>query len=200
MNMILNFLSTLIWIPAWLIRLVFILIGLPAVAFALIKDNLSTPSMWKLWIDVKKEEVPLWFVPEWWSYLYVPIMAALAWWSYDHWHALVTIYFIFTAFSSSLVVYSKSRWRKFWWFAIRNPTMGLRTLFKQPILEPRPNPDDLVYGGLEKSTHRFLRHGAFSEYWYLRAVGDKKFEFRIGWKFSDGTPGFIVTWQLRLGD
>lgn len=154
-----DFLSALLWIPVWSIRLVFIVIGLVAVPLSLVADGQHrTNFMWKIWANVEE-------IPQWW---------------YDD--------------------KGESRWSKFLWFAIRNPTPGLRTLFEQPILEPRPNPDDLIYGGIQKSAHRWIRHGAFSEYWYLRAVGDEKFEFRIGWKFSDGTPGFIPTIQLRLGE
>jgi len=93
-----------------------------------------------------------------------------------------------------------SRWAKWWWMAIRNPTQGFNKLIKQPILEPRPNPDDLVYSGKQKSAYRWLRHGLFSEYWYLRSIkAERKFEFRIGWKFADGTPGFVPTIQIRYG-
>ena len=101
--------------------------------------------------------------------------------------------------AEALPQFQGERGKLFWEMAIRNPTMGLRKLLVQPILEPRPNPDDLVYGG-QKSATRWLRHGLYSEFWYLRAVGKKKFEFRIGWKFADGTPGFTPTAQMRLGE
>lgn len=92
-----------------------------------------------------------------------------------------------------------SRWEKWWEMAIRNPTMGLRKNIKQPILEPRPNPDDVVYGGKQKSATRWLRHENYAEFWYLRAIGKKKLELRFGWKFADGTPGFVPTLSARFG-
>jgi hypothetical protein len=153
-----NLISALLWIPAWIIRLVLILIGLPAVLLGLVADGANrTPKMWRLWGN--SEDIP-------------------KWWTDDK---------------------GDSRWSKWWWMAIRNPTQGFNKLFKQPILEPRPNPDNLVYSGEQKSAYRWLRHGIYSEFWYLRAIGAKKFEFRIGWKFADGTPGFVPTIQLRYG-
>jgi hypothetical protein len=196
-----DILSILLWLPAIAIRWTLILLGLIAVPFSLVADGAKrTPKMWKFWADA--EAGTDWWTPDdvpTWGYLYLPVMALLGWWSMSHWHALVTIYFIFAAISSGLIISSPDRWTKFWWFAIRNPTRGFAAMFTQPILEPRPNPDDLVYKGVQKSASRFLRHGWQSEFWYLRAVGEKKFEFRIGWKFADGTPGFTPTIQFRYG-
>lgn len=191
-----NFLSILLWIPAIAVRWFFILIGVPAVGFSLVGDGAQrTPKMWKFWIDAE-EEIPEWFEVKWWMYLFPFVMLAISLWSMNHWYPLITIYFIFAALSSVLGI---RECRKFWWFAIRNPTRGFALMFEQPILEPRPNPDDIVYNGIAKSRSRFLRHGWQSEFWYLRAIGEKKFEFRIGWKFADGTPGFTPTFSLRLG-
>lgn len=93
-----------------------------------------------------------------------------------------------------------SLFQHFWWMAIRNPTAGLASLWDQPIAEPQPNPDKYVYGKLKTSAARYLRDGPFSEVWYLRAVGEKKFEIRIGFKYADGSPGFLPTVQFRLGN
>lgn len=194
-----DFLSILLWIPAILVRWILIAIGLVIVPASLVADGVNrTQRLWKFWTDASSA-LPLWFRPEWWAYLYVPVMGLLAWWSYDHWHALISIWLIFCTFFSALMLASKDRWTKFWWFAIRNPTHGFAKMFEQPILEPRPNPDDIVYTLAKKSATRFLRHGWQSEFWYLRAIGEKKFEFRIGWKFADGTPGFTPTIQFRYG-
>lgn len=182
------------------VRAVLVVIGLPAVAFSMVSDGgFRTGWMFKFWADAEAK-LPAWHTTPWWTYLYIPIMGLLSWYGYYNWHPLVAIYFIFTTFSASLICTSKIRWLKFWWFAVRNPTHGFAAMFKQPIKEPRPNPDDLVYTQAKKSAHRWLRHGIFSEYWYLRSVGKKKFEFRIGWKFADGTPGFTPTSSIRVGD
>ena len=95
--------------------------------------------------------------------------------------------------------HGSERLAKFWWMAVRNPTSGLRWFHEQPLVETHPNPDNLVYGHYSKSASRWMRYGLYSEYWYLRAVGRKKFEFRIGWKFADGTPGFLPCVSLRYG-
>ena len=95
--------------------------------------------------------------------------------------------------------HGEGRFWKWWWMAVRNPTEGLAAMFKQPILEPRPNPDIIVYGGDAQHATRWLTHGLFTEFWYLRAIGTKKFEFRVGWKFADGTPGFTPTTSIRYG-
>ena len=94
---------------------------------------------------------------------------------------------------------SDSLFWKWWWMAVRNPTQGLAGLIKQPIPEPRPNPDEVVRKGFAKSSSRWLRSGIFSEYWYLRKVGKQYFEFRIGWNFVDGNDGFLPSLQFRLG-
>jgi len=200
-----DILSVLLWIPAMLVRWFLVILGLVFVPASLIGDGVNrTPPLWKFWADAENTE---WWteddVPAW-SFAYPLLMSLLAFWSYGNWdvwfnHELITIWLIFCSFFSGIVAFSEDRWTKFWWFAIRNPTVGLRDKFTQPILEPRPNPDDDVYSGVKKSATRWLRHGYFSEFWYLRAVGDKKFEFRIGWKFADGTPGFTPTVQLRYG-
>ena len=88
---------------------------------------------------------------------------------------------------------------KWWWMAIRNPTNGLAGWIKQPIKEPRPNPDTIVREGYAKSSSRWLQSGIFSEYWYLRKIGDKYFEIRVGWKFVDGNDEFFPTLSVRYG-
>jgi len=96
--------------------------------------------------------------------------------------------------------YSTSRWGKYWWWGFRNPTPGLKNVFKQPIPEVHPNPDRIVRDRRgPDSAHRWMSHGIYWEYWYLREVGDRYFEFRIGWKFVDGNDEFFPTLQLRLG-
>jgi hypothetical protein len=196
-----DFLSILLWLPVMTARWFLVALGMFLVPASLVADGVNrTPPLWKFWADA--ESVPEWWTEEEvpsWSLAYPILMAIIAWWSYDHWYALITIWLIFCSFFSAIIAFSKDRWTKFWWFAIRNPTHGLTKYFEQPIKEPRPNPDDLVYGGKQKSASRWLRHEWFSEFWYLRAVGKKKFEFRIGWKYADGTPGFTPTVQLRLG-
>ena len=97
--------------------------------------------------------------------------------------------------------HNKNRWTKYVWMAWRNPLEGLDGTLTQPIPEERPNPDDIVrniavYGLL--SRHRWMSHGIFWEYWYLRKVGGRYFEFRIGWKFVDGNADFVPTFQLGL--
>ena len=74
-------------------------------------------------------------------------------------------------------------------------------MFKQPAPETKPNPDDKVRSPhpIVVSAHRYTRHGLFVEYWYLRRVGEKFFEFRIGWKFVDGNDEFFPTFQFRIG-
>lgn len=96
-----------------------------------------------------------------------------------------------------------SRWEKYKWFAFRNPTPGLIDKWQQPIPEPRPNPDQIVRNENRKSTSRWLVHGVYWEYWYLRQIdwklGKKHykwFEFRVGWKFVDGNAEFFPTIQL----
>ena len=91
----------------------------------------------------------------------------------------------------------QSYWSKFVWMAIRNPTQGFA--FEQPVAEIRPNPDSKVRSLGHKSAHRWQRFGWKSEYWYLREVGIKYFEFRIGWKFSGPDVKFGPTMQVRLG-
>lgn len=203
MRHILNVVSVLIWLPAWLLRFVFILLGLAAVPLSLAGDGQRrTPPMFRpIWGNVI--DVPEWWrdePAEWWSYIYVPLIAFAAWHSYSNWHPLIFFGLLLASLGSVYCVIDARRWSSFWWMAIRNPTAGLASLIDQPIEEPRPNPDALVYGGDAKAAYRWLRHNLFSEYWYLRAVGKKKFEFRIGWKFADGSPGFLPTIQLRYGD
>lgn len=96
--------------------------------------------------------------------------------------------------------YTTSTWKKIWWWAVRNPTTGLTSLLKQPIPEVQPNPDRTVRGNTGgQSDYRWMQSGIFWEFWYLRRVGDKYFEFRIGWKFVDGNEEFFPTIQCRLG-
>ena len=194
-----NVLSVLLWIPAFAVRAVFVLLGLIAVPLSLLGDGKDrTPKMWRFWTDAE-ERLPSWFeVSNTKLVLYTFGMLAAAWYAAGNWYPLVAIYFIFATAAALAAVVTGTE-RKFWWFAIRNPTRGFAAAFTQPIDEPRPNPDDLVYGKVQKSATRFLRHELFSEFWYLRAVGDKKFEFRIGWKFADGTPGFSPVIQFRYG-
>ena len=118
---------------------------------------------------------------------------------------MVTIYFIFATFSSSLMLTSKDRWAKFWWFAIRNPTPGWIGLWKQPMPEGRPNPDQIVRtpSYRKRSASRWMlyeaRYFMYWEYWYLRRISWGKykfFEIRIGWKFVDGNEEFFPTIQF----
>mgnify|MGYP001819445351 CR=1 FL=1 len=191
----------IVWAVAFVARLALILLGLPAVAFSLVADGVRrTPRMFKFWADAEAET---WWDEddiEWWMYLYVPLVAALAWYAYGHWHPLVAIYFIFTTASALLIVPSKERFAKFWWFAIRNPVEGLDGKLKQPIPEVQPNPDKLVRGGEVRKASRFMQSGIFWEYWFLKKSGGHYFEFRIGWKFVDGNSAFVPTFPIGLRD
>ena len=93
-----------------------------------------------------------------------------------------------------------SKWKQYTWYAWRNPTNGLKAKLRQPIPENKPNPDNIVRGPFpKKSASRFMVHGIFWEYWYLRTIDIGKykfFEFRIGWKFVDGNDEFFPTIQL----
>lgn len=94
--------------------------------------------------------------------------------------------------------------RDYVWRAWRNPLPGWKYLVDEPVgfMDEgygSNNPDIVVYSGLKKSSWWYIRSGIFVEYWYLRAVGSKKFEFRIGWKFGT-EPGFAPSFSLRLGD
>ena len=90
-----------------------------------------------------------------------------------------------------------TRTYKWYFFAIRNPLEGMDGLIKQPVPEVRPNPDVNVRFENWPSDSRFMQHGIFWEYWYLRKLKSGKFfEFRIGWKFVDGNKDFVPTFQL----
>lgn len=193
-----NFLSVLLWAPAILVRLFLIALGIPIVGFALTGNGADrTPRLWRFWGSA--EEANSSRMAPGIAYALPLVLGALAYLSYANLHPLLTIYFIFSALATVIAVTDEHRLDLYWEMAIRNPTAGLAKLFEQPILEPRPNPDTLVRTGVQKSASRFLRDGLFSEYWYLRKVGKKYFEFRIGWKFADGTPGFTPTISIRLG-
>lgn len=95
----------------------------------------------------------------------------------------------------------ESRWKSYVEMAWRNPTTGLDDLFDQPMLEVRPNPDQVVRSGADVSDSRFMQSDYFWEYWYLRAIKNgpfrgRFFEFRIGWKFVDGNEDFTPTIQF----
>lgn len=199
-----NLVSILLWIPAILVRWALILIGLVVVPLSLLGAGRDeTPKIWRLWADV--EQIPTWWrhdvgSPPKWSYAYVPLLLLAAFYSYHHWHPLIFFALFLAALSTSYVATDSNRWSSFWWMAVRNPTLGLAGLVKQPILEPRPNPDQRVRNNGERGASRWLRDGLFSEYWYLRKVGKKYFEFRIGWKFVDGNDEFFPTVQFRVGE
>lgn len=79
----------------------------------------------------------------------------------------------------------------------RNPTPYLRGVFKQPIPEVKPNPDDLVRNDVWVSNaDRTMVSGPYIEYWSLSNWRDRYWEFRIGWKFVDGEETFWPTLQL----
>lgn len=99
--------------------------------------------------------------------------------------------------------YSTSRWKRYVWWAWRNPTPGWIGLWTQPIPEKRPNPDHFVRvsprSNVAVSAHRWMQHNFYWEYWYMRQISWGKykwFEFRIGWKFVDGNDEFFPTIQL----
>ena len=105
----------------------------------------------------------------------------------------------FTWFGNSALVplsHSKNRWTKYVWMAWRNPLEGLDGTLVQPIPEFTPNPDMMVRTSVQRSDHRWMAHRIFWEYWYLRRMGKKFFEFRVGWKFVDGNEDFVPTFQL----
>ena len=95
-----------------------------------------------------------------------------------------------------------SEWaRDYWWRAIRNPVNNLRYFMDEPPIDELhgvQNCDVAVRTDGQTSAWRFVRGGKYSEFWYVKRVGDEFFEFRIGWKFS-GVPGFGPTIQFRLG-
>lgn len=151
----LNVLSVLLWIPAWLVRLAFILVGLVVVPFT----NRET----SIWGNYEDPEPPHWFKP----------------------------------YSSEFV-------RDYLWRAIRNPANNLRFLIKQPAFfdstAGRDNPHyDIYTTGLHLTSWRWTRSGLFSEFWYMKEVGEKVIEVRLGWKFSP-VPGFMITAQVRYGE
>lgn len=86
----------------------------------------------------------------------------------------------------------------------RNPTPYLRGVFKQPIPEVKPNPDELVRMIGWNSSKRNMVSGPYIEYWKLskRDMSNSNggrhayWEFRIGWKFVDGDDTFWPTFQL----
>lgn len=95
--------------------------------------------------------------------------------------------------------FSESRGGVWWYWAVRNPTRGLGTLFTQPIPEPHPNPDKIVRSGEAERASRYIS-GLQPEYWYLRKAGDEYFEFRVGWKYTTGGRiDFYPTIQFRKG-
>jgi hypothetical protein len=90
-------------------------------------------------------------------------------------------------------------WERYVENSWRNPTPYLRGVFKQPIPEIKPNPDDLVRNDpyVWKKTRRMV-DGPYIEYWSLSKIRKSKryWEFRIGWKFVDGEETFWPTLQL----
>ena len=104
------------------------------------------------------------------------------------------------------IMYNTSRtkgmnlWERYVENSWRNPTPYLRGVFKQPVPEVKPNPDDKVRVLRAKEASRTMRHGLYWEYWYLKRRDDEFCEFRIGWKFVDGDDTFWPTLQLRCGN
>jgi hypothetical protein len=86
-------------------------------------------------------------------------------------------------------------WERYVENSWRNPTPYLRGVFKQPIKEVKPNPDDIVRGTEAKKAVRRMKSGPYIEYWSLSEYKDKYWEFRIGWKFVDGDNTFWPTLQ-----
>ena len=93
--------------------------------------------------------------------------------------------------------------RDYMWRAWRNGGgNNLRFLFTEPEIDSWYgilNLEPQVRSGVVKSGYRFARAKLYSEYWYMRKIGNEFFEFRLGWKFS-GVPGFFFTAQLRKGE
>ena len=152
-------LKTLIGIPLWalafLLRFVFMVIGVFFVPLTLVADGqYRTPPLWR------------------------PVFGNVA---DAPWH-----------------YHRGSVWKKYVWMAWRNPVEGLDSLLTQPIPEVMPNPDVIVRLGTSSSASRWMTSGIFWEYWYLAAVGERYFEFRIGWKFVDGNYDFVPTIQLGI--
>lgn len=199
-----KYLTLLLSIPAWLIRLVLIFIGITiAVPLSLVGDGeYRTPKMWRLWANVE-------LIPAWWQTASLPsrgwlipyqaLVTGAAWLAYPD-SPLIFIFCFFTLLAS-LALYNDDRFRCFWWMAIRNPTLGLAGVFRQPVPEVKPNPDNIVRDpNGPVSASRFMHHGWYAEFWYLRRIkSDEFFEFRIGWKFVDGNDEFFPTFQLRRG-
>ena len=82
----------------------------------------------------------------------------------------------------------------------RNPTPYLRGIFRQPVPEIKPNPDDKVRAkgwpvGVE--ARRLMVDGPYIEYWKMYRTEKHYVEFRIGWKFVDGDETFWPTIQWR---
>jgi hypothetical protein len=86
---------------------------------------------------------------------------------------------------------------RYWENSWRNPTPYLRSVFRQPEPEVKPNPDLIVRTGIKRKASRLMESGLYIEYWSLSAMDNGKFwEFRIGWKFVDGEDTFWPTLQL----
>lgn len=99
--------------------------------------------------------------------------------------------------------YRANRWMSYKWMAWRNPTGGLTGLPKYKLPEIKPNPDDIVRSIGKTKASRWMQNGIFWEYWMLKDYNKKIFgryylwwEFRIGWKFSDGEESFLPVIQL----
>ena len=93
----------------------------------------------------------------------------------------------------------ESLWKSYVEMAWRNPTNGMSGWFSQPVVEDRPNPDQMVREAGFRHDSRWMSHGVYWEYWYLRKIDIGKygwFEFRIGWKFVDGNDEFFPTIQF----
>ena len=105
--------------------------------------------------------------------------------------------------------YRANRWKSYVWMAWRNPTGGLMGFPQFKLPEPRPNPDQMVRNENRLAASRWMQNSIFWEYWYIRQIdwtipewvpklGGKQykwFEFRIGWKFSDGEESFLPVIQ-----
>ena len=195
-----------VWLAAFLARFAFMMAGAVMAPLTLLGDGqYRTQSMWR-WLVGNVEDIPNSWEPKnvpAWSYAYLPLMIFMVWFTYDNWHPLWTIYFVFASVGPAGCVFSKDRWAKFWWMAIRNPIEGLDSTLEQPSPERKPNPDELVRGNKSytKKATRFTDDGLFWEYWSLSRIESGPFkgrywENRIGWKYVDGNEDFVPTIQI----
>lgn len=198
------YVSVLLWVPAFAIRAVLVLLGFILVPI--------TDEEWNsAWGNNEHPEAPDWYQPGWKERAAVPL-AAFAGWSFFSWIVcyfvprLDEILFSLTMLATSIAaicVLPKHYHRDYMWRAWRNPANNVRFWFKEPKepnLSGHHNPEESVRAGVTPKAWRWAWSFPFAEYWRVWRTDEGEIaEFRIGWKFS-GVPGFGPTLQWRKGD